>query len=138
MITDEIRKKMALRDPCCPGCPGWCPTDFGTVARCDECFAGVDDAPTDDDVALLPEAQAALARTLETDGEPETLVDTEPARDAVILAAQAHALKLAPGDPLVVALDELRRAEAARAASEGRRYAERSDFEATLRSMPAD
>lgn len=56
---------------CHPTCPGWIVVDMGHVEVCDECAAGRKEVAArwssktsvalgDDDVALLPEAQAAL------------------------------------------------------------------------------
>ena len=57
---DDIRARLAKRDPCDPACPGWCTTDRGTVERCDECCADLADPVSDDEVALLPNTQATL------------------------------------------------------------------------------
>jgi len=80
---DKVRAVLALRkETCSPSCPGWIISEsdrYGWgIERCDDCNAmlqrqhpgGVflDDGDvgglTDDDVAVLPEAQKALAETL--------------------------------------------------------------------------
>jgi hypothetical protein len=59
----RVRAVLAEIIKCSPGCPGWGIFDSderGTeIERCDACCHGTE--LTDDDVALLPEAQAALA-----------------------------------------------------------------------------
>lgn len=66
----EIRKILAEREPCSPGCPGWAIMDSdsrGTeIERCDACFYGLPQRQQlyDEDVALLPEAQEALRKAL--------------------------------------------------------------------------
>jgi len=73
ITADKIataRARFAALQHCAPGCPGWCVMDVarGTepwteIERCDACCYGSD--LTDDDAALLPEAQAALRKELQ-------------------------------------------------------------------------
>ena len=65
---EAIRAKLATRgEPCYVDnkdnkktCPGWfVSTDGFEIMRCDDCWAGHPDKLTDDEAALLPEAQNA-------------------------------------------------------------------------------
>ncbi len=62
----ETRRRIAALGRRRCGCPGWAIFDTARgleIERCDECFYGTDvhEVVSDDDVAGLPEAQAALA-----------------------------------------------------------------------------
>lgn len=52
------------RNPCDPGCPGWAVFETGDetleIEACNDCWHGVENPLTDDEAALLPEAQYAL------------------------------------------------------------------------------
>jgi hypothetical protein len=65
VMTTDIR--MPPR-PCYDGCKGWDIFNADGVLeiqRCDECWAGVPDAPTDSDYQALPECQAELPEECE-------------------------------------------------------------------------
>jgi hypothetical protein len=62
--VERVRAKIAklpASKKCHPDCPTWCPSISRRgleVQRCDACWQGVPDPLTDDEAALLPEAQA--------------------------------------------------------------------------------
>jgi hypothetical protein len=62
---ETIRAKLATRGEPCDvtdksACPGWfVSTDGFEIMRCDDCWAGHPDKLTDDEAAMLPEAQKA-------------------------------------------------------------------------------
>ena len=63
--VEEIRAILdGYTEHCDPGCPGWIISYSDSrgleVEVCDDCTHDNDSPLTDDDVALLPEAQAAL------------------------------------------------------------------------------
>jgi len=67
MDIKEVRHILATRKHRCdPECPGWFVTEDEPlhIERCDECFACQERKLTDDDVALLPEAEKALKEAL--------------------------------------------------------------------------
>jgi hypothetical protein len=85
LTTDEnaierVRAKITALKPedrCAPACRTWDIFDTGRgleIERCDACWHDVTDPLLDDEAALLPEAQAALAA--QSVGE----VDDAPAR----------------------------------------------------------
>jgi len=62
-----VRKRLAQRPECDEGCPGWGifhvdREPWVEIERCDQCAGSLTPPITDDDVALLPEAQAALRK----------------------------------------------------------------------------
>lgn len=64
--VDLIRARIAARPRRCdPACPGWEIFNEETrpaVQACDVCSRAMNDPLTDEEAALLPEAQEALAR----------------------------------------------------------------------------
>ncbi len=70
ITTDKIatvRARFAALEKCDEGCPGWGIFEpdrppWLEIERCDECC--YDSGLTDDDAALLPEAQAALRKEM--------------------------------------------------------------------------
>ena len=72
ITTDKIatvRARFAALEHCDAGCPGWGIFEVNRepeleIERCDECCYG--STLTDDDAALLPEAQAALRKEWDT------------------------------------------------------------------------
>ena len=64
--VERVRAKITqLPDDqkCHADCPTWCVSDTGRsfeIQRCDACWQGAPDPLTDDEVGLLPEAQATL------------------------------------------------------------------------------
>ncbi len=69
--VERVRAKIAklpASKKCHPDCPTWCPSSSARgleVQRCDDCWQGVPDPLTDDEAALLPEAQAEVERVAE-------------------------------------------------------------------------
>ena len=70
MTVEEVREHLALiKHPCDPTCPGWMICDGGLGSRIERCDACASTVPknkrlSDEDVALLPEAQGALSKEL--------------------------------------------------------------------------
>ena len=60
-LTDagEIRRKLSASSRCYPECPGWAVFNGREIQACDACSPA---ELTDEDLARLPEAQAALAQ----------------------------------------------------------------------------
>ena len=73
--------KLVPSSPCAPRCPGWAVFNIdegGEIQRCDTCWSGVVDAPSDDDFAAAPECQRALERALHETWVPIELLDMAP------------------------------------------------------------
>lgn len=64
VIVASARSAIDARtDPCYDECPGWALMNEDArpeVQRCDACFEGFKDPPTDSDMGLLPEAIEAM------------------------------------------------------------------------------
>lgn len=69
---ETIRAKIAARkEPCSPNCPGWAVFNVDTepvVETCDECWHGVPDPLTSDELTELPEAEHELLLAVEDGG----------------------------------------------------------------------
>jgi hypothetical protein len=67
LCVERVRAKIAqlpATKKCHPDCSTWCPSSSKRgleVQRCDACWQGAPDPLTDDEAALLPEAQEKLA-----------------------------------------------------------------------------
>lgn len=62
-MKTKIQIKLARRNRCYPSCPGWAIFETNealAIEACIDCWQGVKNPLTDDEAALLPEAQYAL------------------------------------------------------------------------------